>query len=70
MTEFLSQITTFFNTLLVVVKNFFTGIVYVFTLIPQALAYFGAVSMYIPAFILAFAMLIALICVVYLIVGR
>lgn len=70
MMDFLSSISDFFSAIGGIVLNLINGLVYLVTLIPQALTYITVSMGYIPAPILPFAGCIIAICVVYLIIGR
>ena len=70
MTEFLTSVSDFFSAIGGVVLNLVHGLVYLVTLIPQALAYVTICFGYIPAPILPFAACIVAICICYLIIGR
>lgn len=70
MTEFLTSISDFFSALGGIALNIVNGLVYLVTLIPQAIAYSHVCLGYLPAPLLPFAFCVLAICVVFLLLGR
>lgn len=70
MTAFLSSISDFFSAIGSFVFNIVHGLVYLVTLIPQALAYITVLFGYIPAPVLPFATCAIAVCITYLLVDR
>lgn len=70
MMDFLTSISDFFSAIGGIILNLVNGLVYLVTLIPQAMTYITVSLGYMPAPLLAFAMAILSLCIVYLIIGR
>ena len=70
MAEFLTSISDFFSAIGSFLYNIVHGLVYLVTLIPQALAYMTVLFGYIPAPVLPFATCAIAICITYLLVDR
>lgn len=70
MTEFLTSISDFFAAIGGIALNIVNGLVYLVTLIPQAIAYSHVVLGYLPAPVMPFAFCVIAISVIFLILGR
>ena len=70
MSAFLTSISDFFSALGGFILNIVYGIIYIFALIPKALAYIAVALGYIPAPVLPFAGCAIAICVVFLILNK
>ena len=70
MAGFLTSISDFFSAVGGFILNIVYGIIYIFALIPKALAYITISLGYIPAPILPFAGCAIAICVVFLIINK
>ena len=66
----LKSIMDFFGTILDMVKYLVTGLVQLFTLIPQAFAMLTYSIGFLPSVLLAFAAVAITLSIIYLIVGR